>query len=108
MERGYRLAVMKYLTITSMALTAYAAGELPSCEMQPSGVNLNTNGESNIFWVFDQPQSKDEWVLRGGPGSFVAGYSFGHCGDDYYANDWVRKDGNQEGQSVYAGISGIA
>ena len=108
MERGYRLAVMIYLTMTSTVLTACVAGELPRCEMQPSGINLNTNGKSSIFWVFDQPQSKDEWVLRGGPGSFVAGNSFGHCGDDYYANDWVRKDGNQEGQSVYAGISGIA
>ena len=105
MGRGYRLAAMIFLIITIMALNAYATGEQPRCELQPSGVELTPNGESKILWVFDTPQ--DEWYLLGGPGSFVEGFSWGHCGDDYYANDWVRNDGNQEGQQVYAGISGM-
>jgi murein DD-endopeptidase MepM/ murein hydrolase activator NlpD len=70
-----------------------------------SGVELNTAGESKIFWVFDTPDN--EWSVTGGPGSFVSGFQYGHCGDDYYANDLARKDHSQYGKPVYAGIDGI-
>jgi murein DD-endopeptidase MepM/ murein hydrolase activator NlpD len=94
------------IILAAMELTACAAGvESATTEQQPTGVELNPNGESKIFWVFNAPQS--EWQQTGGPGSLVPGFAFGHCGDDYYANDWARKDGQQYGQPVYAGISGI-
>jgi murein DD-endopeptidase MepM/ murein hydrolase activator NlpD len=72
---------------------------------QQFGVELNPAGESKIFWVFDTPES--EWSVRGGPGSFVSGFQYGHCGDDYYALDLARKDHHQYGKPVYAGIDGI-
>ncbi len=82
-----------------MSLNSSARGE------QRSGVELNPAGESKIFWVFDTPEN--EWSVTGGPGSFVSGFQYGHCGDDYYANDLARKDHNQYGKPIYAGIDGI-
>jgi hypothetical protein len=88
-----------------MASASYAVEKGAASEQQPSGVKLNPNGESKILWVFDTPES--EWIVTGGPGSFVPGFQYGHCGDDYYANDLARKDHNQYGKPVYAGIDGI-
>ena len=69
-------------------------------EEQTSGVELNPNSESKILWVFGTPEVDND--LSGGPGSIAPGYPWGHCGDDYYANDLGRQE------MIFAGISGIA
>jgi WD40 repeat protein len=63
-----------------------------------TGVELDANGISKICWMFDSPY--DDWVNTQSMGKF------GHEGDDYYADDWARKDGNTKGQIAYAGING--
>ena len=74
---------------------------------QPSGIELNPNGLSHIWWMFDTP--RDDWFLTCGVGCG------GHGGDDYFANDWGRaaaggqtKEQRTFGQTVFAGISGTA
>ena len=76
---------------------------------QPSGVDLNPDGSSYISWMFDLPQSANEWQNTC---SFGCG---GHLRDDYYADDWalpasegLTGEQRTSGQLVYAGISGIA
>ena len=97
-KRSYLLLSL-FLIPVFMSLDSSARGE------QQFGVELNPAGESKIFWVFDTPES--EWSVTGGPGSFVSGFQYGHCGDDYYALDLARKDHHQYGKPVYAGIDGI-
>ena len=67
---------------------------------QPPGVELNPTGLSQISWMFETPES--EWKNTKSMGEDD------HEGDDYYADDWARKDGNTRGQIAYAGISGQA
>jgi tetratricopeptide (TPR) repeat protein/murein DD-endopeptidase MepM/ murein hydrolase activator NlpD len=95
--------ISMFLIIAVMALAASTASGQPGG--QPSGVELNHAGESKLFWVFDTPES--DWQVTGGPGSFVSGNPYGHCGDDYYAIDLARFDHNQEGKPIYPAISGI-
>jgi hypothetical protein len=98
-EKCFCSPISIFLVIAVMALTAPTTGE------QPSGVEINPDGESKIIWIFDTPES--EWHVTGGHGSFVSGNPYGHCGDDYYAIDLARLDHNQEGQPIYPAISGI-
>lgn len=72
---------------------------------QPPGVDLDPNGTSHIWWMFETPKS--DWVVTCSVGCG------GHGGDDYYADDWTRtgaggltKEQRTYGQTIYAGISG--
>jgi murein DD-endopeptidase MepM/ murein hydrolase activator NlpD/5-hydroxyisourate hydrolase-like protein (transthyretin family) len=94
-----------YLLLSLFLIPVFMSLDSSARDEQQFGVELNPAGESKIFWVFDTPES--EWSVRGGPGSFVSGFQYGHCGDDYYALDLARKDHHQYGKPVYAGIDGI-
>lgn len=60
-----------------------------------NGFILNPTGTSHLGWIFDT----DDWTAYSG--------SSLHIGDDYYADDWFKNDGNTEGQDAYAMAPGI-
>jgi len=63
---------------------------------QPSGIQLNNQGVSQIY----PPFASEGWSLTRFSNQGA------HMGDDYFAQDWARSCGQTRGQTVYAGISG--
>ena len=64
---------------------------------QPTGIVLNPTGVSTVSFVFNGAN----------PGLWVKDTSSSlHTGDDLYAQDWSRSDGQTANQAVFAAISG--